>query len=297
MNTIELKRFQKKRTALRFAQDIRQICRPLLHHTPIQYFCVTINFDDGSYNALNSDLNWGTICIKNKFYRVGINRYLTENITANHMLWTPEIIAGTKNRLTHDFIRANHEFGFHSGSIHFERNQNYTLIYYFLSELPVAQMNHYVVENMSKLQAFIIYFKEQLYANAKMYNSFFIENRYIEDLYKPVTSNLSAYDFNLQLNKIFLGTSEQNYLTRREVLCLSLALCFLSNKEISEILSCSQKTVEKHLENAKSKAGFENLRDLKQYCMRSEYLPYLMSVADSKRFPSTSNLLNKEASI
>jgi DNA-binding NarL/FixJ family response regulator len=87
-----------------------------------------------------------------------------------------------------------------------------------------------------------------------------IVNKYLEKVQQPL-SNRSA---NTEVAENTAGDKGSLYLTKRELQILQLVISGLSNKEISDQLAKSVRTIEAHRFNLMRKLGAKNLMELSQ---------------------------------
>ena len=141
-------------------------------------------------------------------------------------------------------------------------NYNYAEIFYFYAALDNKEINNFYLNNLNLLEQFISYFKnaynhklEELSKKAIIYPS---DSKDIFLLNPNLKNVIIPKDFNLEHKTSNPAISLSNRITAREKSCLHLIKSGCSNKIIARKLNISVRTVEKHIENMKSKLSINS---------------------------------------
>lgn len=244
------------------AYEIDQICKPL-YKVGITLFTYLKNFNNGSQVYLSNNPHW----IKDYY---DLNLYESSQFEFDFNLYHSGYFIWPQENDSEVFLHGRNFFDSNYGITIIQRNTIDCEFYFFSGSAKTTWLNHFYLNNIDLLEKFIIYFKDSA--------SYLLKKAEKNRIWIPRSSvnETSKLDltcdnfFNLRnefLQAINLKDSLSDkeavqQLTHREKEVALSVLQGRTAKEISNHLVISRKTVERHIENMKTKLKCENKAEL-----------------------------------
>jgi len=233
---------------------VREICEPLGLIGITGFFFMRV-YNDNSVIDLATHLEWGT----HFFSKVYDNSYEKQAIK-NHFfpsnyvsLWEhyPENIIWQEGK---NFFRVG------NGISIVHKHENYNEIFSFFTDSKNFKLNEFYINNIHLLEKFILYFKDRAkqLINESEGSRLVIPSHYLGSLSNNKSSNPNFDHF---LDSINIGNSNE-LLSKRECECLYWVALGKTAEEIGSILRCSKRTIEFHINNAKTKTNTSKITAL-----------------------------------
>ena len=255
------------------SQVITKICKPLFLHTPVHYFAKTRITNRHKLTVEISNPLWHEQYINCKYYLADFHIFYCKDhdyqYSNYYLLNYSDLDAVAKKIMLHA-----KEYDLWNTIVLPKKEHDGYSFYHFSASPKTGNVNKFYLENLDLLRTFILYYDDKIsnyYRNNKPFKIFI--NKLLTD---PELSIKYEAEANQTYNNVFSEIEKinryylpnGNYLTSCEVKCLKL--CFLGKTapEIAEELKKSQRTIEKHLEQAKKKADIPKLTCLLTYLLR-----------------------------
>jgi DNA-binding CsgD family transcriptional regulator len=150
-----------------------------------------------------------------------------------------------------------------------ERGKNDCEFFQFGSSKKDHKILEYYLNNLDLLKLFIFYFKDKFFRIiARLANQRILippEPKQESTIITLESDQFKSEIFH-KINRFYL--SNDTYLTKKEVECLKWLASGKSAEEIAVIISCSKRTVEKHIEIMKEKLDCTKQSQLIQYGLK-----------------------------
>ena len=258
--------FFKEHILFTSASDIQQICQPFFDKTRTTYFNYVRRYHDGHKVCLSNRADWMRHFYEQKlFENILIERETINpgapavgNITI--VLW-----AGQHDSKVVDEQRIH--FDISNGISLAFTYENYIEYCYFGTEAKNTDMSNWYINNVSVLIEFIHYFKEkakELLDEATQKENLISFGRSIRAFSASHQRCIFEDKFDYIKPKHYfvnLGKDEVE-ITAREMECIRYVARGYSSSQVGALLHISERTVEKHLEQAKEKLGCHSKSDL-----------------------------------
>lgn len=240
-------------------EELAALCSPLLKLN-ISTFAYFRFFPNGRYLYLCNHLDWVQFCLKNVHNNEGtsLGQEIKHALEDNYhcFLWPTE--------KTDYLMSALHDFNIWNGLSIFKQREDSIELWGFAANCNTENLQNFYIENIELLKKFTSAF-----------------NREAAEIIIPHDDYLAIYkDFKLQnpkppqddqvqkINEFITATSIDKYpiivdskeivLTEREMQFVTLLVAGKNAKQIASQFNLSQRTVEKHFENVKSKMGYRD---------------------------------------
>ena len=249
----------KNHFCLTAQNQVQQVCNPLFKNFNTTYFNFVRRYTDGSESCLTTDSKWTEFFYHERLYqKVLSDRYARSPSLIHrikHIPWTqfsnsPVRLAQSKHfdtgiGSTIIFTRSNYADFFHFGT----RNENVEMEERY-ANYPEALIRfaHYFYDKGRKL----------IETSTEKNNRLVLPDRIVhkyEIAPKDNFFNLQKFISEVTPKKFMIYTerAKEVYLSQAEVVCLSLLTRAKTASEIGETNHRSSRTIEKHIENIKSK--------------------------------------------
>lgn len=241
------------------SQNIRQICQPLINCFQVSNFSYLKILPDMSRVHLDTDAAW------TKFYYQNVEQYYGEYLTEGYH-WNSGFahLFSLEDSCTSDALQ--HDVG--DGMVFSIHENNITELFfltYCWSEYQTNKVES-LMNNVDLIEKFASYFKAMADDIISEAEKCPIVLPFVKQESRELPENSV-----LQLRKKFVDELEQHMhekrLTKRERECIFYTAQDLSAKEVANKLYISQKTVERHLENAKKRLGLRKKTSLVNFFM------------------------------
>jgi DNA-binding CsgD family transcriptional regulator len=233
------------------SECVAEICAPLRYLEVKGFFFMRI-FSDGTMVNLATHVAWGEIFFDNFLSE----QYDINDITEHIYLDSNKTISLWNHNLENRIWQEGKEnFNFGNGMSICKRYENYYDTYGFYAGSDNYKINNFYVMNLDIFEKFILYFNDKAgrLIEKGCENKLIIPNNYRKDALQkemPLIDERVKFFLNALSNK-----QAPNYinLTKREIECLHWLCIGKTAYEISIILNCSVRTIEKHIDNIKKK--------------------------------------------
>lgn len=253
----------KKHPALLHADDIKAICKPLLHLSKIDYFShVKVNSKGFSGLATNPQF---------------VEHYLTQgyfNCDSHLQMLESNIEFIVQDSITHfgqtkQLFRDCQAFNVHHIFTLLHREQDGVNAYHFATSDPNNHLNEIYLKNIPFLKNFISYFNEALKNDKSLnlaYNVKFKLDQsaqyesgidYIRD-----QINIDSLLKDIRAKRLHVMNSNQSYITKRELECLLCLHLGNTAETIAKTLKITERTVRAHINSLKQKLNCKTLFQL-----------------------------------
>lgn len=229
------------------SQEVDAIVRPLKDAFGITSFVYHQNFLDGSEIKLTNQPAWiKHFCEQGYFKNSGFEKH-PDHYQPGFVVWS---------HLSHHqpVLNAAKNFNIAHGMTIIQKNPEGGVEFYFLGTTPdKPHVTNLLLNNMSSLERFIIYFKQKA---ASLIKNAYAERLIVPDKYQLVSTQEQGIAFaNTAQPTLTLPSFAINNVsfTNREIACAKLLLKGNSARLIGEQLFLSRRTVETHLQNLKDK--------------------------------------------
>lgn len=241
----------KKHPTFIYADDIKQICKPL-HNLGIKYFSHVIIDNSDKFSAICTNPEFGQLYLDKKYYNFDIHQIKIPN-EVNYICWD---MMQTDSQLAELYNDLNGFSLGHSFTI-IRQDESFKHYYHFSADLYNYTINEVYMRHYDLLRKFILYFTEQVNARQEFKLAYDIKFS-LEDSKQDVFDD--KCDLLLPINRTYI--SHQTYLTPREIECMQWLTIGKTLDELAIILSITKRTVKHHLASIKKKLGCNNLFQL-----------------------------------
>lgn len=250
----------REHTFYKYADQVRDICHDLLVSTPVNLFCIGRAYDNGDYNAVMTDKIWAYNYLKNDFQQLGAEHQFASQ-GRSCFQWNLTLVKANCPK-TKALLETCERFKHGSGLIVVEKHADYKEICFITTNYDPYQNDPFVIENITFLKRFILYFKEQLYQNKKLSAAYAkTYSNAITD--KPLSIEQKTVQIDLPIKKYYLSGPFLNLpFSQREAECLKYLHLGKSSKEIGRLLKLSPRTIESYVNNIKQKTNCQTLTEL-----------------------------------
>lgn len=257
------------------SKELADICHPLCSLN-VSHFTYIRNFRDGTQINLSNQPKWIDDYYNLELYKTSLYDNLTKDMS-KFSLWPLNKETSTLKVYQHGKISYNSHYG-----ITFSQTcENEKELYFFSSSIDNPNILEFYLNNLDLLQYFIFYFKEKA--------EFLLEKAFFSKIKLCRQSHCSIHhrehlSFNRQLRKEFLEKTvchriiisnhpQKNILSKKELDCINYFIQGKTAKQTGETLHLSQRTVESHLENARSKLSCKTKIELVSHLFRKGLFP------------------------
>lgn len=261
---------RKEHSIYKYAQEVNLICEKLFSQTPVNYFCLGRIYKNGDYSGLLSDITWAEIYLKNDYQNLAVEHHIVSQLTGT-AFWNLTSFHLPNNKLLQVYNTLA-ELKHASGVFIIEEHPDYKEVAIITTDHDVNSNDPYLIENVSLLKSFILYFKEQIYNHKNLSAAFHKRYQRAMSEPKPIpTPNgeplhfpIRKYYFDNQFGKVFF--------TKREAECIKHLYTGKTSKQIAEILTISPRTVETYFEKIKQKTQSTSLFEIRKKLESCELL-------------------------
>lgn len=242
--------------SLNFAEDLKQICKPL-QLLNIAYFAHVHIDNKNRFSALGLQPEFVKLYLDKEYYRYDIHMAQSQQ-KESYIIWDNFERVKESQELYDDFMHFN--IG-HTFTI-CQKYKDYADYFHFSAKLGQSYMNQYYLSQLHHIKQFIYYFRDKINSNKELRQAYQLkfsippyESGYFtldgNDIILPATYNQA-----IATNRIFIA--QDTYLTKRELQCLHYLALGKKRHEIAQIMSVSPRTIKAHIQNIKSKLNCEN---------------------------------------
>jgi DNA-binding CsgD family transcriptional regulator len=250
-----------KHPSLLYATDIAEICSPL-NKIDISYFCHVQISDQKKFAALSCNPKFTEHYLKNKYY-MGDIHMVDANRLGNFFIWNNVELGKEKEKMCLEAA----DFGIKNVFTIIDRSKNGIDYFHFANDLPTREFNQGYLAKLELLQAFIHYFKNSIQQSKPLKKAY--DFKFDLGPQKLMLGNDSTVcdhnDFLECLSTNKSGTRlniDDVLLSKRQSDVVHLAMRGKTQKEISEILNLSQRTVRHYFDAVKLKLNVYSRSEL-----------------------------------
>ena len=259
---MNINKFLQQHPALIYAEDLREICKPL-ELLDIVYFSHAHIDAEQKFSGLGIVPEFFELYFKKGYFSYDIHM-ANPQLKEEYILWDCVERKKESQELHQDFMSFNQG---HTFSI-VMNNEESKDCFHFATRLGNDTMNQHYLQLIEQFKQFISYFKDKV-ANhkelAKAYN-LKIQIQTKEGGYFTENNRLDLVNFSkhIQTQRTYIEGFDK-YFTERELACLN---CFAYGKTIDETaatLGITSRTVKAHIKTMKEKFGCDNQFQLGMY--------------------------------
>lgn len=258
-------------------KPLAKICKPLISHTPFDYFCYERFYHDGNYLAF---------CLDSEYcYEIFKNRLLPDlselqKNNSHYIYLSPELFLPNQDLYRMMFSKVAENISMstqynirHRLCITFNTPQYVEVFAFGLTKnncaIKTADIIGIFINHIDLLEKFCVYFREKSkslieqnkHAAIKFDNELHAND--FENLDFKDSDSYKSFLKEIKLDKYSLqGKYTQSMLSSREFECLLLSVKDKTAKQIGRLLSLSPRTVEDYLSNIKNKLGCKSKFEL-----------------------------------
>lgn len=242
--------------SLNFAEDLREICKPL-QLLNIAYFAHVQIDKQGRFSALGLQPEFVKLYFDKEYYRYDIHMAKTSQ-NETYIIWDNLKRIKASKQLYEDFMdfKIGHTFTI------CQKHDGLSEYFHFSAKLGQQHMNQQYLLQIDKLKQFIYYFRDKINNHRNLKSAyqfkFSIPANDAGYLTTAGTNILQTPDFNqaVATNRIFL--EPHSYLTQKELECLHYMASGKTRDEIAFLLNVTPRTIKAHIQNIKSKLNCRN---------------------------------------
>jgi len=246
--------FLQQHPVMNYADDFHTLCQPL-NKLDIIYFSHAHIDEHQNMSAVASNADFFQLYFQKGYHHFDLHN-ANHKISEEFVVWDSITRIKESAELHQDFMSFNQG---HTFSIVLN-NKNSKDCFHFATRLGNESMNGRYLQLITPLKRFISYFKEKIDGSKQLSK--------IYDLKVPLLDHRGYItehdDFDLDLfensikSKRIYSMINNNYLTTREMECLSWLAQGKTLEETAMILSITQRTVKAHVNSIKEKLGCTN---------------------------------------
>ena len=267
--------FKSNLNALNYAKSMiptmKVLAEPLFANTPIYNFSYLKFYSNGNVINLTTDVNWIDYRFsENIKYKILFESELKDvELDKPYMyLWPTKI---------HDKLLGSlHHFGIWNGCNIYIPSLNQIEVFSFASTIDNVGMSNFYVNNFNILNHYIIYFREKitnLIEQEKKGHKILTDLTF--PLMKPNCEIIKPTDYFyswIKKDQKRIQMDNGVYLTNKETECCYYLSKGYSFKSIANKLNISARTIESHINNAKSKTNCHSKELLLQYINKKRWV-------------------------
>jgi hypothetical protein len=244
--------------------DVRSICKPLLKHTDITYFCFSRYYSNKRrFHLTTHPCFWDTY-YTDSLYNFSKSEKLAETKTDNSFLWDYWDLTNKSISYKKVGLLIRNKFQLDHGFEIVRPQKQYRDVYTFCSHPSSFAINDFYIHHFDLLETFIKYFQEKAgrLINSSSTKAFKIlpNNLYTNNIKNDLLDGCLTHKVMQQSSNEDLQLFHK--LTPREKECLCWLFYGKTAAEIAIILDISQRTAEKHIISVKKKLSCYTLFQL-----------------------------------
>jgi len=270
--------------SFQLCKDVDELCKTLFTHTPIKVFEYSKVYSNGARVELSNHAAHmeNAFISRAKMSRVYTPALIPENqryLLINN--WIDSLEDNNTKSTLSDQLNSQHElFGIGNELSIIKRGEEYIEYFHFYANSNNTGMANYYINNIELLEKFALYFTNT--------GRHLIQQSDKDPLVKPWRKKSSTNDTIIQSpegqsrdkfiesitpKRFFINIDNRDeFLTKREIDCARLLLKGKTNKQISDELFISLRTVETHLDSLRSKTNSNNRSELIAFLMRTDFV-------------------------
>jgi DNA-binding CsgD family transcriptional regulator len=249
---MRLERFLKLHPALNYAADLKAICAPL-DLLDIVYFSHVHIDCQNNLSGLGIVPEFFELYFKKGYYNFDLHMSAPSH-GEEYIIWDTVQRKQQSQSLHQDFMSFNQGHTFSIVVNHALGKE----CYHFATRLGNAKMNGEYLQLIDNLKKFILYFKEKIASHKELSLAYSLKMplQMHQGGFITEETPLSIDEFNtsIQSNRLYTMDGDQ-YLTQREMECLSWSARGKTINETALLLDISARTVKAHMMAIKEKLG------------------------------------------
>lgn len=249
--------FLEKHFIFTIGNEIEDICKPFFRQSQTTYFNYVRRYHDGSKICLSNCTEWMRHFYQNQLFKdIYIEKQTIngEKPAVNNViivLW-----AGLSDSRV--VLEQHKHFNIGNGISLAFVHKDYIEYFYFAANSQNTAMSNWYINNIPTLINFTQYFKEkakEIIEQAGKPQNLIVVGRYsnLTTLAGSVLLNNTKIESILPKHYCICHKNEDVYITLREMECIRHMVKGYSSSQTGKLLKISERTVEKHLENARQK--------------------------------------------
>jgi DNA-binding CsgD family transcriptional regulator len=252
-----------KHHCLTSSGSVKAICKPL-YHLGINYFTLDRIHLNGSRSILTTDPKWIEFYYGSEFYDLSLFEPST--------LPTEKCTSYWSAMLDNPVYKAAEEFDIAKGVTLIIKHPGYWDFYSFGTIKNNSNMSDsFLANNAAELDRFILYFKDKGRKLIEESSKHIIQFNQLpmdfclqsNDITLSKITSCDQFYKETKINRYFLdGEFEGEYITKKEIQIIDLLLQGKTQREISEKVHITQKTIESHIAHIRKKFKSTNMVQL-----------------------------------
>jgi len=219
-----------------FTEKVEALVGPLLQDSTLSFFGHFRHFNNGQVSLLTNNLEWYYHCLKRE-YNLSTSTAMASN-TLSFSIWMTEK-EDTPLKAIYQELKVI--FNIELGLSIVERNTEYCDYFLLASDKGALEILNVYLNHLTRIQAFLIGYKEQASALLAQTQAYFIANAQATVL-KTAATKITR-----------LAKKQHPLLSKRELQCALYCKEGKTAKETAKLLNLSRRTVEYYLEKVKIK--------------------------------------------
>lgn len=253
----------RNHSSLLRSSEIKEICKPLLRKSGIDYFTFIRQFNDHSRSriCLTTAPGWHKHFCESK-------HYLTDKFELPFGAFTNGYFSWAMLKDTTVYCDAASHFDIVHGITMIDKQLSYCDFYHFGASAKKRLNSEIYITRLSDLQAFTFYFQEKarkiiLTSDTIIFPDWEAINKTKPDKKQQIRKEQTNFAEQLNVKRYYLGEAFNHvYLTAREMEFIRWMAQGKTAWEIAKIMGISARTVEAHSENIKRKLNCVKLQQV-----------------------------------
>jgi hypothetical protein len=259
---MNLQKFLKSHPTLNYAADLAAICAPL-EQLNIVYFSHAHIDKQKDMSCLATVPDFFNLYFQKGYHNFDLHM-AKSGLGEEYIIWDAIQRKKQSFQLHQDFMMFNQGHTF-SIVINHELGKD---CYHFAAKLGHDYMNGEYLRILDNLKKFIAYFKEKVANHKQLSDAYKLKIPLSPESGQFITAeppfNIDSFNESIKSNRSYPLVGN-NYLTRRELECLSWIAKGKTMEEIAIILDLSLRTIKAHIGTIKTKLDCRNLFQLGMY--------------------------------
>lgn len=236
--------------------DVKEIVKNYLSEMAMSYFQYDKCYQGNQRIILTSRADWLQHCIDNAYYKISYFESKLSGSSSKITIWK------NVNKISAPiFSAAENYFNMHDGISLIKHQEEFTEYFHFAFPKSFHE-NGASKDLLNKLYKFINYFKDEssaLFVQSTQNLYVYPEESIFDAGFKELINKNEKTTVSLEMKKFYIADSQNQYLTKTELLCLKSLFEDQSLSSAAENLGLSKSTIYKHVENIKDKLNCRTL--------------------------------------
>lgn len=238
---------------LHYAEDLKQICRPL-SKLGINYFCHVIVDKNKKFSAIAMAPAFAKLYLEKKYYNHDIH-LAGQNLGEKYILWDLLSLDKESRALKEDLC----SFDLYHNFTIAQCENDHKSFFHFATSSKNHNANHNYLQLIDTLKKFTLHFKDKISRHKPLAASY--QHKFSIDEKNARFHTQDEFDWEKHMDlpqffpkRIFVSHCD-TYLTQREFACLHWLAQAKTIDQIALLLGISARTVNAHIANIKQKTN------------------------------------------